>query len=289
MSGAAASERTAPRSAVALVLLALAAIGAFAGLFALGTWQLERRAWKHELVARVEERVHAAPVAAPGPAEWPLVSAARDEYRRVRVAGTFLHDRAALVQAATALGAGHWVLTPLRTADGSIVLVNRGFVSPEHRAQALRGDSGPPAGGEVVVTGLLRLTEPGGGFLRRNDPAADRWHSRDVQAIAASRNLAGVAPYFIDAGAPPGAAPGEGDTGPVPGLTVTAFSDSHLVYALTWYALAAMVALGAGHVARVEARQRRGAGRHAARPDGDPAPDARRPVAGAGGVPYPPR
>ena len=43
------------------------------------------------------------------------------------------------------------------------------------------------------------MTEPGGGFLRRNDPAAGRWHSRDVRAIAAARGLDEVAPYFIDA------------------------------------------------------------------------------------------
>ena len=40
--------------------------------------------------------------------------------------------------------------------------------------------------GETAVTGLLRITEPKGGFLRKNDPAADRWFSRDVQAIAAA-------------------------------------------------------------------------------------------------------
>ena len=44
---------------------------------------------------------------------------------------------------------------------------------------------------------------------------------------------------------------------PVGGLTVTSFTDNHLVYAITWYALALMVALAAGHVARVELRLRR--------------------------------
>ena len=86
------------------------------------------------------------------------------------------------MQAVTELGAGYWVLTPLETR-GFTVLVNRGFVPPDRRDPATR-----PAGqvpGEVTVTGLLRLSEPGGGFLRRNDPAAGRWYSRDVAAIAA--------------------------------------------------------------------------------------------------------
>ena len=90
------------------------------------------------------------------------------------------------------------------------------------------------------MTGLLRMSEPGGAFLRSNDPAADRWFSRDVAAIAASRGLDKVAPYFIDAER----APGESGL-PVGGLTVIAFSNNHLVYALTWGALALMAAVGA--------------------------------------------
>ena len=81
-------------------------------------------------------------------------------------------------------------------------------------------------------------TEPAGGFLRDNDPAANRWHSRDVAAIAAARGLPAdrVAPYFVDAEATP-----DGQW-PVGGLTVLRFSDNHLVYAITWYVLALMVA-----------------------------------------------
>ena len=117
----------------------------------------------------------------PGPADWPDVSRDRDEYTRVRASGRFLHRHEAAVQAVTELGPGYWILTPLETRDFT-VLVNRGFVPQDRRDPATR-----PAGqfpGEVTVAGLLRLSEPGGGFLRRNDPAADRWYSRDVAAIA---------------------------------------------------------------------------------------------------------
>jgi surfeit locus 1 family protein len=90
------------------------------------------------------------------------------------------------------------------------------------------------------VTGLLRMSEPGGAFLRANDPVADRWFSRDVAAIAATRGLPQTAPYFIDAERSPG------KTGlPVPGLTVRSFSNNHLVYAITWSILALMAAAGA--------------------------------------------
>ncbi|WP_411800521.1 SURF1 family protein [Cupriavidus respiraculi] len=242
------------RSRATLVMLALIAALAFAGFVALGTWQVERRAWKLDLIERVDQRVHAPATAAPGPAQWPQVNAANDEYRRVQATGTFLHDRETLVQASTTLGAGHWVITPLRQADGTIVLVNRGFVSPERREPSTRSADAPQ--GTTTVTGLLRLTEPGGGFLRRNDPAGGRWFSRDVQAIAAARGLGQVAPYFIDAQADPPAS-GSAQRWPVPGLTVISFPNSHLVYALTWYGLALMVVGAAWYVGREESRLRR--------------------------------
>ena len=99
--------------------LALCALAAFAGFFALGTWQLERRAWKLDLIERVDQRVHAPAGDAPGPGQWPRVNRADDEYRHVRASGRFLHDRETLVQATTELGSGYWVLTPLRMATRS--------------------------------------------------------------------------------------------------------------------------------------------------------------------------
>ena len=214
---------------------ALGIVAAIVGLVALGVWQLERRTWKLDLIARVDARLAAAPVAAPNPVDWPDVSRDRDEYTRVRASGRFLHRHEAAVQAVTELGPGYWILTPLETREFT-VLVNRGFVPQDRRDPATR-----PAGqfpGEVTVAGLLRLSEPGGGFLRRNDPAADRWYSRDVAAIARARGLTDVAPFFIDADATP--SPGGL---PVGGLTVVHFPNSHLTYALTWFALAG---LGAG-------------------------------------------
>lgn len=211
---------------------AAAALIAAIGLAALGVWQLERRVWKHELVAAVEARIHAAPVAAPGPRAWDAVDAKDDAYRRVTATGVFRHDRETLVQAVTDRGPGFWVLTPLET-PGFALLVNRGFVPKDRRDATTRVEGNVT--GPVTITGLLRVTEPVGAFLRSNDPAADRWFSRDVEAIAKAMGLSNVAPYFIDADASPN--PG---SYPVGGLTVVRFPDNHLVYALTWFALCAL-------------------------------------------------
>jgi surfeit locus 1 family protein len=216
--------------------LSAAALG-FAGLVALGTWQMERRAWKLDLIARVTERVHATAQPAPARSRWATVTAAGDEYRHVTARGEFRNDAETLVQASTELGPGFWVLTPLRLQDGSLILVNRGFVGPESRAPAAHR----AAAGTVAVSGLLRMSEPRGMLLRTNDPAADRWYSRDVPAIARARRLDDVAPYFIDADAaqPESAAGSPG--APVGGLTVIAFRNNHLLYAATWYTLALMI------------------------------------------------
>jgi surfeit locus 1 family protein len=218
-------------------LLLIAAL-ACAGFVALGTWQVYRLQWKLALIERVGQRVHAAPVPAPGPRDWERVSGASDEYRRVALSGVLLHALAARVQASTVLGSGYWLMTPLRRSDGSVVMVNLGFIPVGQGRSA--GPPRPNAAAEV--TGLLRMSEPGGGFLRRNDPAVERWYSRDVAALAAARGLSNHAPYFIDADAASAVRLGAGDAAPVGGLTVVSFHNNHLVYALTWYALALMLA-----------------------------------------------
>jgi surfeit locus 1 family protein len=196
---------------------------AIAALIALGTWQVERRAWKLDLIARVDARIHAAPV----PAPFHSRIGKQDEYRRVIASGRFIAGKDALVQASTIRGPGWWVMTPLATPEGTL-LINRGYV-PTRKSPAL--PSGP-----VTITGLLRLSEPGGGFLRSNDPGANRWYSRDVAAIARWNGVP-TQPYFVDAEAGP-ETPGQ----PIGGLTVVTFTNNHLGYAITWYTLAMMTA-----------------------------------------------
>jgi len=272
---AASADDARPRSKTLHVSLAIIAALMFAGFFALGTWQVFRLQWKLDLIERVDQRVHAAPVAPPGPAHWSRVSADGDEYRHVRLDGAYLMAQTTRVQASTELGPGYWLLTPLCTADGAVVIVNRGYV-PNRRgdfdqpappaaardacAQALAG------GAHASVTGLLRMNEPRGRFMQDNDARAERWYSRDVYAIAAARGLsvspAELAPYFIDAGADPvhagvpDRAKAASAAHPVGGLTVISFPNSHLVYALTWYALALMV-VGATVLFRRETRKGR--------------------------------
>jgi surfeit locus 1 family protein len=248
-----------PRSIARLTLLSGLAI-AFIGFVALGVWQIERLAWKRDLIQRVESRINAPATEAPRPEAWREIATARDEkryeYMRVEVSGRYLSGADTRVQAVTAIGAGYWLLTPLQRADGSIVLINRGFVSPEWMPSAARESAAMP---EIRVTGLLRLSEGGGAFLRSNSPADGRWYSRDVHAIAAAHGLQRVAPYFIDADAADdeGADIGSDRSGvsePVGGLTVVRFRNHHLQYALTWFVLALMVVAAVWRVLREDRR-----------------------------------
>jgi surfeit locus 1 family protein len=242
-----------PRSTFTLVLLGLIAFIVFATTCALGAWQIQRLAWKKDLIARIESRVHQPAVPAPLAPDWPALTADDAEYRHVTARGEYQYDRQTLVQAVSDLGGGYWVMTPLRLTDGSTVMVNRGFVLPQWRKNA---DTTAGPAGPVQVTGLLRMGEPSVMFLRDNDPAADRWYTRDLPAIAAKRGLEDVAPYFIDADAESAGNNRDAARAPVGGLTVLHFSNNHLGYAITWFALAAMVLIGVVIVAREEKRRR---------------------------------
>jgi surfeit locus 1 family protein len=195
-------------------LILTAALGVTLFL-ALGAWQVQRLAWKTALIAEVTALVARDPV--------PATQAGAAEYTPVTVEGRY-DPRQVLVKAVTEQGAGSWVMTPLVAGDWT-VWVNRGFV-PE-------GVTPPAPPEQARVTGLVRLSQPGGGFLRANDPAAGRWFSRDTAALGAALDIPTV-PWFLDAQS--------GGPLPVPGLTVVSFRNHHLVYALTWFALAALLA-----------------------------------------------
>lgn len=236
------------RLALALGLAALLTL-AFASL---SVWQWQRLGWKLALIERVERQLSAPAGPAPAPATWPSLTREGDEYRRITLRGQLEPQHEALVLASTELGRGHWVLVPLRTAEGWRAWVNLGFVDDAHRSPATR----PAPAGETSVQGLLRWTEPHGLPWQKNDPAAGRWTSRDVAALSAAAHLppAATAPYFVDADATAG-----GDVFPRGSLTVVRFSNNHAVYALTWLALALGSAAAAGFVWRAERRRSAGA------------------------------
>ncbi len=220
-----------------LVVPGLAALVALAILIGLGTWQLQRRAWKEDLIRQIAARAHGEPGAIVPEEQWAGWRADQDEFRKVRVTGTFLHALEAPVYGLAAgerQGApiqGYYLITPLRLATGAIVMVNRGFIPTDLRDPARRPESLPAD--EVTITGLVRAPEARTSFTPDDDPAQNRWFARDPQAIAAARNLDRVAPFLIDADASPN--PGGWPRG---GQTPLTLPNNHLQYAVTWYGIA---------------------------------------------------
>ena len=223
-------------SRIGLFVAGVLALAAFALLVSLGTWQMRRLAWKEDLIAKIEARVHAAPVAMPGESDWPALQPDEYEYRHVLVTGVFEHDKEALIFRASGPNEGlsqpgYVVMTPLRLPTGAHVLIARGFV-PE----AFKDPQSRPEGqiqGPVTVSGLMRAPEARNGFTPADTPAKGLWYTRDPAAMATFLNLPRTAPFSLDADAAP--LPGGW---PKAGVTVVKITNDHLSYALTWYGLA---------------------------------------------------
>jgi len=210
---------------------------ALAILIGLGTWQLQRKAWKENLIGQIESRSHGQPGAILPETAWPGWRQDQDEFRLVRVTGTFLHPfetpvyGLAPARPGGSAVQGYYLMTPLRLADGAVVMVNRGFVPMELRDPSTRPQSRPE--GDVTVTGLVRAPETRNAFTPADDPAKNTWFTRDPEAIAKAHNLGRAAPFYVEADAT--ANPGGWPQG---GQSRLNLPNDHLQYAFTWFALA---------------------------------------------------
>jgi surfeit locus 1 family protein len=206
----------------------VAVVAAFAVLVGLGSWQLTRRAEKHDLIARIEARLAAPPVVLPANINDRSALA----YRRVTVTGRFLHDKEIHLTGRVRGGAaGIHVLTPLLREGGAVVFVNRGWVSQSRIDPATRAEA--QLAGRVTVTGIARLPARAGPFTPANVPAKGTWFIPDIPAMARAAGLGAALPVIVAADATPN--PGGFPKGGDPRIKLR---DDHLQYAVTWYALA---------------------------------------------------
>jgi surfeit locus 1 family protein len=244
------------------VSLVVPALLAFAVLIALGTWQIERKAWKEGLIASLTERLAAPPEALPAPQTWQSLDRADDEYRHVKFNAEFDYADEALVYGAASAfrpdvnGPGYWVFTPARLAGGGTLIVNRGFVPENLKDAKSRREGDVP--GMIEIAGTMRWGERNW-FTPKDEPAKNLWFARDPLAIAAAKGLGPVAPFYVEEETPipPGG-------WPRPGKIVANLPDNHLQYAITWYGLALVLAAVFGAWA-LSSGTRRGSRRDATR------------------------
>jgi surfeit locus 1 family protein len=247
------SQRTRPAT---LLVPAVAALAALAVLVGLGVWQLQRKAWKEGLIAQLEARVTAVPVALPEPARWLDLDQDEDEFRRVGFTAEFVPGQEALVYTSGSslrpdvTGQGYWVFALARLANGMLIVVNRGFV-PEGRQNPAARAAGQLTG-TVEMVGVLRWPEARGLFAPDDTPDKNLWFVRDHYAIAAAKGWNTIAPFFVDleSPVPPGGLPR-------PGKLAIHLRNDHLQYALTWFGLALVLVVMFGLWARTRLRQPR--------------------------------
>ena len=225
----------APRRALAIGL----GLIAFIVLIGLGTWQMQRLAWKEGLIETIDRRMNATPVSL-AEVEKQFAASGDVDYVAVTLSGTFLHQGERHFFTTWDGETGYSVYTPLRLADGRFVLVNRGFVPYEMKDPAKRALG--EVTGEVTISGLARNPLPGkpSMMVPDNDLAKNIFFWKDRDTMAATAGLpagAVMLPFFVDAGK----APNPGGL-PVGGTTILDLPNNHLQYALTWYGLAAALA-----------------------------------------------
>ena len=237
------------------VVLPLLFLGlALAILVALGTWQLERKAWKEALVAELDGKLAAPATDLPPRERWKQLDRAKDEFRHVAFPAEFLPGEEALVYTSGSSlrpdvsGPGYWVFSPARLIGGSIVLVNRGFVPEGKQDPKTRPQGQTP--GVVEITGALRWPEQRGSFTPPDEPEKGLWFARDPAGIAKAKKWDTGAPFYVDQEAPtaPGGLPKVGPLKP-------ALPNRHLEYAVTWYGLALVILIAALFFVRARRRE----------------------------------
>lgn len=213
--------------------LTIATLIALAILVGLGTWQLQRRAWKEGLLAQI-----AALQTAPAQdAAAVLARMARGQdvsFTRVRTTCPGLAQAPYLelygVKDGTA-GARLISACPTPGTAYGAILVDRGFVpdTVSDRPPVDPADRTP-----LELVGVLRAPDPATFVTPPNRPDANRWFSRDVAAMAKTLGVSSPAPMFLMAETSTN--PGWAALKPAP--VPAEISNRHLEYALTWFGLA---------------------------------------------------
>jgi cytochrome oxidase assembly protein ShyY1 len=215
----------------------LVAVATFVGL---GSWQLQRKAWKEALIESLEQRLSAPPVDLPPRGRWAALDPAYDEFRRVKFFAVLLPGAEALVYTSgSALrsdvsGSGYWVFALARLPAGGLVVINRGFVPQGWQDSATPDAAGMRANTDLV--GVMRWPESRSVFSPKDDPDRNLWFVRDPVAIATAKGWGDVAPFYIELESPQ---PASGL--PRAGRLRANLRNEHLQYAITWYGLAVVV------------------------------------------------
>ncbi|MFW8637087.1 SURF1 family protein [Cribrihabitans pelagius] len=210
-----------------IFLLVIGGLG-LAALLALGSWQLQRKAWKEGILATIEARIAAAPAAGLPEALDPEA----DKYSPVLLTGEIGAGELHVLISFKEDGAGYRVISPFTLTDGRRILLDRGFIPAAAKNASRRT-------GTATVEANLHWPDETDGYTPAPDPEANIWYARDAARMAAEL---GTEPVFAVLRQPPDwrnaeAPAGQGAPRPVP-VSTAAIPNDHLQYAITWFSLA---------------------------------------------------
>jgi surfeit locus 1 family protein len=188
-------------------------------LVSLGTWQLQRMAWKEGVIAEINARIASDPVALPDP-----IDVERDKYLPVAVSGTITEDEIHLLASTRDAGAVYRLVSAFETDGGRRIMIDRGWIKTADK------DAARPAH-DVDVVGNLHWPDERDSFTPANDLDSNIWFARDVDQMAEVLNTEPVLLIVRE----------DSDKGaiatPLP-VDTAALPNNHLEYVLTWYGLA---------------------------------------------------
>ncbi|WP_343079774.1 SURF1 family protein [Ostreiculturibacter nitratireducens] len=196
-------------------------LGGIAVLIGLGVWQLQRMEWKAGVLAGINARLSAEPIAladleAPDPEAM--------DYQAVDLSGRSTGEEILVLSGKKGVGAGYRVISAFETAEGRRVMLDRGFV-PEDARRAER----PPVA--LDVKGNLLWPDDADSFTPPPDMGQRMWFARDVATMSETLDTEPVLVVLREA---------EGDlqgVEPVP-VDTSGIPNDHFGYAMTWFSLA---------------------------------------------------
>ncbi|MEQ9258815.1 MAG: SURF1 family protein [Roseovarius sp.] len=196
-------------------------------LVSLGVWQMQRLAWKEGVLAEIEARIAAEPVALPE-----AIDRAAAKYLPVALEGRFGDGVLRVLVSRKQVGAGYRIISPFETVESRRVLVDRGFIR-------VAGQLLPPPTGRVRILGNLHWPDDRLSSTPENDIEGNTWFARDIVPMA---EVLGTEPLLVVV-----REVSENDPAmtPLP-VDTSAIPNDHLEYAITWFSLAAIWAAMTG-------------------------------------------
>lgn len=188
-------------------------------LLSLGIWQVQRLAWKKAILADIDRKIVATPVAIPSDA-----NSDGHSLLPVTVTGTYTGATVRVLVSQKIYGAGYRLITTLETPQGRRVMIDRGFVSVNNPIPETPDT-------QIAVTGNLHWPQEVDGFTPDNDLGANIWFARTVPVLA---DHLGAEPVLVILRE---STPNQPSVVPLP-VDSAVIPNDHLNYALTWFSLA---------------------------------------------------